>query len=614
MNQTMSFYKFMHRQIMVIIWLNVATAPGYLLMGYLYTSMIYESIWLVGMYMIAIYGYFLYKTFDIKMSMSGKKNWLTKVRVFMFTYSIFWVFMFVYYTSFENLEMHYITIATEIGSAVVAATLLASEKKLVTFTVITLMVPLVAYFLSVGGTFAYILAFFSAVLAAVIIYSARNTNDYITKSSYQAYHDHLTNIGNRRYFLEVLDSTVQEQDEKFSYLLLIDLDHFKTINDTLGHDIGDELLVEVSNRMKKLTTEHENILSRLGGDEFCILSTPFDDKLECTYQAEFFAKEILNAIRKNYILDGNHLHISASVGVSIVDKKQVDVAEFLKEADMAMYEAKNAGRDGVIVFDESLSEIVHKKLEVERLLHFALEENEITLNYQPQVDKQKKIVGCEVLVRWNNKTLGSIGPDFFIPIAENTGYIIDLGTYILTESFKSIQKWNSEKLDIHKVSINISIRQLLHQDFESLVEELLREYIDENSTIEIVFEITETGTADDLKQLVRTINKVKGFGVTFSMDDFGTGYSSLSYLREIPIDELKIDKSFIAGLKDTQQASLVKTIIDISKNLGLTIVAEGVEEEYQREFLLDLDCDIYQGYLFHKPLLKNEFEALLLAR
>ena len=243
MNQTMSFYKFMHRQIMVIIWLNVVTAPGYLLMGYLYTSMIYESMWLIVMYMIAIYGYFLYKTFDIKMSMSGKKNWLTKVRVFMFTYSIFWVFMFVYYTSFENLEMHYITIATEIGSAVVAATLLASEKKLVTFTVITLMVPLVAYFLSVGGTFAYILAFFSAVLAAVIIYSARNTNDYITKSSYQAYHDHLTNIGNRRYFLEVLDSTVQEQDEKFSYLLLIDLDHFKTINDTLGHDIGDELLV-----------------------------------------------------------------------------------------------------------------------------------------------------------------------------------------------------------------------------------------------------------------------------------------------------------------------------------------------------------------------------------
>ena len=614
MNQTMSFYKFMHRQIMIIIWLNIATAPGYLLMGYLYTSMIYEFVWLIIIYMIAIYGYFLYKSFDMKMSMNSKKNWLTKVRVFMFVYSVFWVFMFLYYTSFENLEMHYISIATEIGSAVVAATLLASEKKLVTFTVVALMTPLVVYFLIVGGTFAYILAFFSAVLAAVIIYSARNTNDYIAKSSYQAYHDHLTDIGNRRYFLEVLDSRVQEQHGKCSYLLLIDLDHFKTINDTLGHDIGDELLVEVSSRMKKLSNEHGNIIARLGGDEFCILSASFKDKLECTYQAEFFAKEILSAIRQNYILDGNHLHISASVGVSIVDKKDVDVAEFLKEADMAMYEAKNVGRDGVIVFDESLSAVVHKKLEVERLLHFALDENEITLNYQAQVDKQKRITGCEVLVRWNNKTLGNVGPDFFIPIAENTGYIIELGTYILTESFKRIQEWNSQNLDIYQVSINISVRQLLHQDFESLVKELLQEYIDKDSRIHIVFEITETGTSDDLKQLVRTINSIKKLGIIFSMDDFGTGYSSLSYLREIPIDEIKVDKSFIFGLKDKQQALLVKTIIDIAKNLELIIVAEGVEEEYQREFLLDLDCDLYQGYLFHKPLPQNEFEALLLAR
>ncbi|MBT5934279.1 bifunctional diguanylate cyclase/phosphodiesterase [Sulfurimonas sp.] len=614
MNQTMSFYKFMHKQIIVMLLLHMGTAPGYLLMGYFYTSMVYESVWMLIMFIISVYGYVLYKQFNIKMTINDKQMWLTKVRLFMYIYSVSWIFMFVYYTSFENVEMHYITIATELGVAVVAATLLASQKNLVSFTVITLMIPLVVYFLIVGGTYAYILAFFSTVLAAVIIYSARNTNDYISKSSYQAYHDHLTDIGNRRYFLEILDSTVREQKEKYSYLLLIDLDHFKTINDTLGHDIGDELLVEVANRMKILSRENGSTLSRLGGDEFCILSTPLNDKLECTYQAEFFAKELLTAIRKTYILDGNNLHISASIGASIVDGKEVDVAEFLKEADMAMYEAKNAGRDGVIAFDESLSAVVHKKLEVERLLHFALEENEITLNYQAQVDKQKKIIGCEVLVRWNNELLGNIGPDFFIPIAENTGYIIELGTYILEESFKSIQEWNSRKLDIKQVSINISIRQLLHQDFASVVEELLTKYIDEDSTIDIVFEITETGTADDLKQLVQTINKVKEYGIVFSMDDFGTGYSSLSYLREIPIDELKIDKSFIFGLGDKQQALLVKTIIDIAKNLELIIVAEGVEEEYHREFLLDLDCDLYQGYLFHKPLPKNEFEALLLAR
>ena len=599
----------MHRQILVIIGLNLATAPGYLLMGFLYTSMVYETIWFLATLPIAMYGYHLYKQFDIDMTIKSKDIWLTKIRVFMFAYSFSWAFMFFYYVSSDNPEMHYITIATELGSSVVAATLLASQRKLVIFTVVGLMVPLTIYFVALGDIYSYILAFFSLVLTAVILYAAKNTNDYITKSNYQAYHDHLTQLGNRRYFLEILESSVRENKDKYSYLLLIDLDYFKTINDTLGHDIGDALLREVSTRMKNISKNENNHVARLGGDEFCVLSDVYDDRETCLESARTFADDLLAEIKRNYFLGSNHIHISASIGVSLVNSENTQASEFLKEADMAMYEAKNNGRDGVILFDASLSELVQKKLKIEQLLHFSLEEQEIYLNYQPQVDLNKKIIGCEVLARWNNKELGNIAPDMFISIAENSSFIIELGAYILEESFKTIRDWSKKGISLEQVSINISMRQLIHQDFSFLVKSLVDEYIDDNSKIKIIFEITETSTTEDRIHLIAIINRLEKYNIFFSMDDFGTGYSSLSYLQNIPIKELKIDQSFISKIDDAQQVSLVKTIIDISKNFGLVTVAEGVEHEYQRDILKRLGCDIFQGYLFSKPLNKTDFES-----
>jgi len=609
-NNNLSFYKFMHRQIIIIISLNIATAPGYMLMGFLYTSMVYEAVWVFLMTIILpMYGYKLYKEFSIEMTIKSKDNWLNRVRYFMFVYSSAWTFMFVYYISSGNTEMQYITIATQIGSAVVAATLLASQRKLFLFTVISLMLPLVVYFLAIGEVFSYILAFFTSVLTAVLLYAAKNTNDYIMKSNYQAYHDHLTNLGNRRYFLEILDSSVRENKDKYSYLLLIDLDHFKNLNDTLGHDVGDELLSKVSDRLKNLSAEFNNYVARLGGDEFCILSAVYDNESDCLKDSKSFSKQLLQVVKNNYIIDDNHLYISASVGVSIVNNSnKLDAAEFLKEADMAMYEAKNKGRDGVIVFNNELYELVQNKLEVERLLHFALEKDEISLNYQPQVDVNNKIVGCEVLVRWNNEELGFIGPNVFIPIAENLGYIIELGEYIIKESFKTINEWSMKDTGLRTVSINISMRQILDNNFIRTVEILHDKYIGNNCSIGIMFEITETTSADDLSNLIRTIESLKRYNISFSMDDFGTGYSSLSYLSEIPLSELKIDKSFVDKISKAKQVSLVETIMDISKKLGLTVVAEGVEHEHQRDYLKELKCDIYQGYLFYKPLSKEEIE------
>ena len=609
-NENLSFYKFMHKQIIVIITLNLATAPGYLLMGYLYTSMVYESLWMILMSVIPLYGYILYKRFDIEMTISQKDIWLTKVRWFMGIYSAAWIIMFVYYISSDNPEMHYITIATQIGSATVAATLLASQKKLFLFTVISLMVPLSIYFLVIGEVFSYILAFFTFVLTAVLLYAAKNTNDYILRSNYQAYHDQLTGLPNRRYFLELLESSVREYGEKYSYLLLIDLDHFKTINDTLGHDVGDELLCEVANRMRNMSGDYDNSVARLGGDEFCVLSDVFDKKEKCLEQAKAFSNKLLEEIKNNYIINDNHLYISASIGVSVVNNSRVNAAEFLKEADMAMYEAKNHGRDGIIVFNEDLYALVQDKLEIERLLYFAIKNQEISLNYQAQVDVNDKIIGCEVLVRWNSKELGSIGPDTFIKIAEETGYIIELGEYIIQESFKTINEWSKNNFDIQTVSINISMRQILNKDFIQTVEKLHNKYIESNCKIGIIFEITETSSSDDLSSLRETIEHLKKYDILFSIDDFGTGYSSISYLSEISLVELKIDKSFIDKISETKQKKLIKLMVDIARNLDLTVVAEGVENIYQRKLLEELDCDLYQGYLFSKPVSKDEFEKL----
>lgn len=611
MNENINFYKFMHRQILVVIALFIATGPGYLLMGYLYSSMFAESIWFTFLLLVSFSGFRLYSTFDNEMTIEAKDRWLNQVRLFMFSYFSIWTIMFVVYSIRPEIELHYMAIATQFGSAVVAATILASQKNLVISTVVSLMLPLALYFFFIGEYYSYILTFFTLVLTGVLLYAAKNTHDYLLKSRYQAYHDHLTTLGNRRYFIQLLENSVQRYHDRYTYLLLIDLDYFKTINDTLGHDVGDELLVEVSSRMKSLCMTYGNSIARLGGDEFCILSRDYKTDKEALYEAEIFSKQLLTEIKRNYMIDGNNLFISASIGISIINNPKLKASQFLKEADIAMYEAKNKGRDGVIVFNTELSDLIEEKLDIELMLNSAIEKDEIYLTYQPQVDVNNSIVGCEVLVRWENHKLGLISPDVFIPIAETTGYIVTLGSYIMEEALKTVVDWHHKGLSLKQISINISMRQLLHQGFKKMVRELFKKYNIQACDIKIIFEITETSTSDDLPKLVGIINSLKQYNISFSMDDFGTGYSSLSYLREIPVDELKIDKSFISALTDEHQALLVKTIIDISKNLNLSIVAEGVEEEYQKEFLSDLDCDLYQGHLFSKSISKEEFEKLL---
>ena len=611
----MNFYKFLNTQIIVMLLLTLTTGAGYIYMGFIYNTLLPSIIWYATMVLASFWGYTIYIEFKKSdLTIEEKTTWYSKAKIFLFVYFSLWTIIFLVNVLSSHLELHYIAIATQLGVSVVSATLLVSEKKLSRITLATLMTPLFIYFVLVNDFYSYLLAIFTVVLSGVLIYASTNTYNYLVKSRYQAYNDYLTKLGNRRYFIDLLEDSIKSQKKKndFKYLLLIDLDHFKNINDSLGHDIGDKLLFEVSNRMRLHADKCDNSIARLGGDEFCVLSNSFKTKEEALKRAEDFAKQLLRDIKEYYNIEEHHLYISASIGLSIMNNPQLEANIFLKEADIAMYEAKSKGRDGIIIFNDELSKKVESKLQVERHLHFALQKNEIYLMYQPQLNTKKEIAGCEVLVRWNNDTLGEIGPDEFIPISEQTGYIIELGYFILEESFKTLRDWDEKGLDIKQMSINISMRQLFHSSFIHDVEELCSKYLSKKLSSKVVFEMTETSVAEDIDKLISSMNTLKGLGIRFSMDDFGTGYSSLSYLRQLPIDELKIDKSFIMGLDDAKDGrNMVKTILNIAKNLNLTIVAEGIEEVSQKEFLIEEKCDILQGYYFSRPIHKDAFEEYI---
>ncbi len=616
MLKSINFYNFLHKQVLILIVLVIGTAPGFIYIGWLHSSYKFELLWYFVLVCISWWGYKLHKEYlNNCSSVQQKEAWLNKLQYFLYIYFSMWTIMFFIYTSRDAIELHYIVIATQLGSTVVAATILASQKKLVFFTVISLMLPLTIYFILVHEFYSYLLAFFSIVLSGVLLHASNNTFNYLTQSQYQAYHDYLTGLGNRRYFIELLENSIQmvKKEKEFVYILLIDLDHFKTINDSLGHEIGDSLLREVSYRMNRLVSDSNYYLARLGGDEFCILSDTYKSEQKCIDVGQKFAQELMDAIKATYQIQEHHLYISASIGISVITNPQMSANTFLKEADIAMYEAKNQGRDGIMLFNQELSKKVEANLEIERLLHFSIDKNEISLKYQPQINSKNEIIGCEVLVRWNNDKLGFIGPDIFIPISEQSGFIIELGHYILQESFKTLRDWSDRDIKVPSMSINISMRQLFHDTFIDDTKKLCELYLTNDLASKIIFEMTETSVAQDINRLIKNMTTLKELGIRFSMDDFGTGYSSLSYLARLPIDELKIDKSFITELGHTEKSkTMVKTILNIAKNLNLTIVAEGVEELAQQKFLIEEKCDILQGFYFSKPISKEEFETLIL--
>jgi len=593
-----------------MILLSLLPGLGYVFLSWIHDISFRAIIWYIAIVFTSIYGYSIYREYlNDNLSTRQLKIWYKKLSIFYYVFFLLWLAIFLLFITEEQSNLHYIAIFTELGAAVVASVLLVPDKKLFKPSVIFLMVPLVIYFLLIGELYSYVLAIFSGVFAWVLIYAADSSHKLLMKTNYQANHDFLTGLKNRYYFIKHLQSMMLslQRSSSFSYLLLIDLDHFKTINDSLGHDIGDFLLKEVSKRISELKPK-DCLVARLGGDEFIVIGTEYTNEEECRKEAESLAQLILVTLKESYTIELHDLFISASIGVSLINNTNTDANRLIKEADIAMYEAKENGRDGVIVFNDEMQERVEYNLKIEQLLHFSLQNNEISLVYQPQLNQNEEVVGVEVLARWHSQQIGEIPPDIFIPIAEHTGSIIVLGKFIMQEAFRTFSSWEKQGIETHQFSINVSLRQFFYYDFINDIKALCEEYLSTDSRQKVIFEITESIIAEDIDKVINIMNEIRKLGIRFSMDDFGTGYSSLSSLKRLPVNEIKIDQSFIVDINnEVDDQIMVASILNMAQHFNLKVVAEGVETLEQLNHLKSEHCSIYQGFYFSKPKHESDF-------
>ena len=438
-----------------------------------------------------------------------------------------------------------------------------------------------------------------------------NITDYIEAKrevEHMAYHDSLTSLPNRTNIENYLENRLKvasRQDTKIA-LLFIDLDRFKNINDTLGHDIGDELLVAVAKRLK-YSLRKSDVLSRFGGDEFAVVIDGADEN----YSISYICKKIIDSFSKPIQTKLHTLNITLSIGVSIFPNDANNSTTLFKYADIAMYKAKSAGKNRYEYYQKELSIDAHNRFDMEQALKVAMNNDEFYMMYQPQYKlEDKSTIGLEALVRWNSKTLGFVGPDKFIPVCEDIGYILELGLFIFKQSCIDVLIFKKHSHTLKTISINISAVQLYQDKFVQNIMQIIDEVgIDTKS---IVMEITETHIMKNVIHSMNILQKLKDLGFDISIDDFGTGHSSLSYLKRFPINELKIDKSFIDHIpQDKDDVAIVKAILALSSNMEYINVAEGIENINQEEFLLKNNCQIGQGYYFCKPQKKEDLIVFL---
>ncbi|RNF38810.1 EAL domain-containing protein [Planococcus salinus] len=446
---------------------------------------------------------------------------------------------------------------------------------------------LVAFFIVLGRQFQ-------------ILYKNRKlTNQF----RHLAYHDPLTGLNNRGSFIEKIETVLENSRDGKVALLLIDLDRFKLVNDTLGHHVGDEVLVKTAERLKKSLTA-DALLFRIGGDEFTIVLARATEA-KCVALAE----NILTAFQPPMFSEDHEINITPSIGISIFPAHGITSEELMKNADAAMYLSKENGKNSFSFYNAELDKVMMRKLQIENDLKTAISNEQLSLVYQPKVDLQsKKVVGMEALLRWNHPQLGWISPLEFIPIAEETRQIIPIGEWVLNEACRQNKQWQEQGYPPLCVSVNVSVLQFQHGEFLETVQKALQTSQLDAQFLEL--EITES-MMQDIKESRDILDSLMKEGVKTSIDDFGTGYSSLSILPNLPIDTIKIDKSFMDELEKTGQYSIVKTIIDLSQNLNLKVVAEGIETESQRQILRENGCLVGQGYLFYKPVAPNDFESIL---
>lgn len=436
-----------------------------------------------------------------------------------------------------------------------------------------------------------------------------------------AYYDSLTDLPNRAFFMTRIDQAINyaKKNEGTLAVMFLDLDNFKRINDTLGHDVGDELLRTVAMKIqhslrsndavsRPLPEDYEEIhLARLGGDEFTVLLTG----LQQPKDALTVANRIRSELSKPMAIDKHKIVVTLSIGISLYPEDAQDVVGLLKNADMAMYFAKRTGRNNAQFYNDSMNDEALLRMNLENELRHAIERGEMSLNYQPQVHLGTgKITGLEVLLRWNNFTLGNVPPLDFIPIAESCGLILPIGEWVLSTACKQAKDWIDSGVKPGRIAVNVSVLQFSRSDFPDTVARILKETNLDPSMLEL--EITESILMNNADAAITTLNKLKVIGVQLAIDDFGTGYSSLAYLKQFPIDRLKIDKSFIKAITtDLNDQAIASAVIAMADSMSLHVTAEGVETKDQMQLLKKGNCEEIQGFHISRPMDSGQTEQFL---
>jgi len=428
-----------------------------------------------------------------------------------------------------------------------------------------------------------------------------------------AFYDPLTQLPNRQLLMDRLQLALAHPPQlpREGALMFIDLDNFKTLNDTLGHQKGDLLLQQVAERLTGCVRTADTV-ARLGGDEFVVmLENLGQDPREAAAKAQTVGKQILAALSEPYVLAGYQHYSTCSIGVTSFNQNHNSIGDLLKQADLAMYQAKTSGRNTLCFFDPVMQAAVSASAALQSDLRQGLREKQFLLYYQPQVGRDGRMTGAEALLRWNHPGRGMVSPAEFIPVAEESGLILPLGQWALETACRQLATWaQCPETAALSIAVNVSVRQFRHPEFVDLVMAALNDT--KVSPYKLKLELTESLLANDMEITISKMAKLKATGVTLSIDDFGMGYSSLSCLKRLPLDQLKIDKSFVADiLRDPNDAAIARTIIGLAQSLGLGVVAEGVETEAQRDFLYRQGCECYQGYLFCKPLPIDALEQFM---
>jgi diguanylate cyclase (GGDEF)-like protein/PAS domain S-box-containing protein len=433
--------------------------------------------------------------------------------------------------------------------------------------------------------------------------------DFEEKINRLQYYDLLTDTPNRKLFINTLENEIIKANDKpvkFA-VLFIDLDNFKEINDTLGHEYGDKVLKNVAISFKDSIREGD-IVSRVGGDEFFIMMKNIEDYSEISY----LCKKLLSSLNCQVSIDDKHVYASASIGITVFPDDGRKTYILLKNADTAMYSAKYNGKSKYSFFNKGMSDVVVRRVEIEKGLRSALEDNELEIYYQPQIDIiNNKIKGFEALLRWNSSELGRISPEEFIPVAEQSGLIIPMGNWVIKNAFLQNNLWKSKGYLYDTIAINLSAIQLQNDNFEKNLKNIIVETKVNTRFVEL--EITESILMKDFDKSIKLLNEIRGLGINIALDDFGTGYSSLSYLKRLPINTLKIDKSFIDNIViNDRERAIVDGIIQLAQKIDLDVIAEGVESNDQIKLLQSMGCNQIQGYYFSKPLPADEIEEKFL--